>query len=94
MMSIIRTRPLNYPRETFQRVMLYKGWLDHFLELCGSHGTGVWLPVLLCHPRLAPLLCVLGAGAVERCLATCAALLSGSREWPWARCLCIPPPLP
>ena len=84
----------DYSRETFQRAMLYTGWLDHFLELCGSHGTGVWLPVLLCHPRLVHLLCILGAGTVERCLARCAALLSGSREWPWARGLCIPPPLP
>lgn len=94
MMSIIRTRPLNYSSEAFRRVMLSKGGLDHFLELCGSSGTGVWLPVLLCHPLLVPLLCVLRAGAVEKCLARCAVLLSGSREWPWARCLCIPLPLP
>ena len=61
-----RTRPLNYSGETFQRVMLCEGWLDHLLELCGSHGAGVWLPVLLCHPQLVLLfLCVLGAGAVE-----------------------------
>ena len=61
-----RTRPLNYSSETFQRAMLCEGWLDHLLELCGSHGAGTWLPVLLCHPQLVLLfLCVLGAGAVE-----------------------------
>lgn len=59
MMSIIRTRPLNYSSEAFQRVILYKGRAGSFSG--GSVaplalGCGAGAPVPL--SRLVPLLCV------------------------------------
>lgn len=66
MMSIIRTRPLNYS-SGLRRVILYKGGLDSFLELCGSPWH--WGVVAeFCATPLGPSPVALRAGAVGEML--------------------------